>query len=249
MPAVFVHGNPETDAIWGPLLTELGRSDAVCLSPPGFGAPIPDGWGASREDYVDWLTAELERIEAPVDLVGHDWGGGHVVGVATTRPDLIRSWCSDVLGLFHPDYVWHDLAQAWMTPGTGEAAIEQMMSAPVEDAVALFGSFGVGEDIARALAEAADAQMGRCILGLYRSAPESVLRTVDLEAAAERPGLAIVASDDPYVGTEAMIREAASRAGAGVAVLEGAGHWWMTQDPAAAAAVLTSFWERLGPGV
>ena len=46
MTAVFVHGNPETAAVWGPLLDELGRSDVVLLSPPGFGAPLPDGFGA-----------------------------------------------------------------------------------------------------------------------------------------------------------------------------------------------------------
>ena len=39
---VLVHGNPETDAIWGPLVDALGRKDVVRLSPPGFGAPLPD---------------------------------------------------------------------------------------------------------------------------------------------------------------------------------------------------------------
>lgn len=71
----------------------------ICLSPPGFGAPAPDGWGATVEDYRDWLIAELAAIDSPVDLVGHDWGGGHVVTVAMTRPDLLRSWCTDVIGI------------------------------------------------------------------------------------------------------------------------------------------------------
>ena len=42
MTVVLVHGNPETDAIWGPLVDALGRDDVVRLSPPGFGAPLPD---------------------------------------------------------------------------------------------------------------------------------------------------------------------------------------------------------------
>ena len=45
MPKVFVHGNPETAAIWDDLVGELaarGVSDVVRLSPPGFGAPVPD---------------------------------------------------------------------------------------------------------------------------------------------------------------------------------------------------------------
>ena len=39
------------------------------------------------------------------------------------RPDLVRSWATDCAGLAHPDYVWHDMAQAWQTPEVGEAAI------------------------------------------------------------------------------------------------------------------------------
>jgi pimeloyl-ACP methyl ester carboxylesterase len=76
MTVVFVHGNPETDAVWQPLIGELRRDDVVCLSPPGFGAPVPDGFGATYLEYRDWLVGELERFDDPVDLVGHDWGGG-----------------------------------------------------------------------------------------------------------------------------------------------------------------------------
>ena len=61
----------------------------------------------------------------------------------------------------------------------------------------------------------------------------------NLPAAAARPGLAVIAIDDHFVGTEAMRRRAAARAGARVAVLDGLGHWWMVQDPARGAAVLT----------
>ena len=68
--AVFVHGNPETAAVWSPLLAELTRGDVLTLSPPGFGAPVPDGFGATTDEYVAWLAAELESIGEPVDLVG-----------------------------------------------------------------------------------------------------------------------------------------------------------------------------------
>lgn len=115
-PVVFVHGNPETSAIWGPLLAELRHPDAITLSPPGFRAPVPDGFGATADDYAAWLAAQLEQQPGPVDLVGHDWGGGHVMRVAMERPDLIRSWTMDIAGCFAPDYVWHDLAQVWQTP-------------------------------------------------------------------------------------------------------------------------------------
>jgi hypothetical protein len=43
MTVVLVRGNPETDAVWDPLVEALGRDDVVRLSRPGFGAPLPDG--------------------------------------------------------------------------------------------------------------------------------------------------------------------------------------------------------------
>ena len=112
MTAVFVHGNPETAAVWRPLIAELGRDDTYTLSPPGFGAPIPAGFGATSDDYVAWLAAELEAMSEPVDLVGHDWGSNHVVRLSCQRPDLLRSWCGDTAGAFAPDYVWPASSQS-----------------------------------------------------------------------------------------------------------------------------------------
>jgi pimeloyl-ACP methyl ester carboxylesterase len=57
---VLVHGNPETDAIWGPLVDALGHEDVVPLSPPGFGAPLPDDFPATYIANRDWLEGQLE---------------------------------------------------------------------------------------------------------------------------------------------------------------------------------------------
>jgi pimeloyl-ACP methyl ester carboxylesterase len=41
MPKAFVHGNPETAALWEPLFAALrsqGVEDLVALSPPGLGS-------------------------------------------------------------------------------------------------------------------------------------------------------------------------------------------------------------------
>jgi pimeloyl-ACP methyl ester carboxylesterase len=67
----------------------------------------------------------------------------------------------------------------------------------------------------------------------------------NLENAAARPGLSILATDDTYVGTDESRRRAAQRAGARTEVLDGLSHWWMVQAPARGAAVLTNFWEPL----
>lgn len=248
MTVVLVHGNPETDAIWGPLVDALGRDDVVRLSPPGFGAPLPDGFAATYLDYRDWLERELERFDGPVDLVGHDWGGGHVVNVAMHRPDLLRTWASDVVGLFDTDYIWHDLAQVWQTPGAGEELVETMMGGTVEDRTAQMSDLGLPPEIGKSLAEAQGPDMGRAVLELYRSAAQPVLAEAGrgLSTAASRPGLSILATEDPYVGSEDMRRRAAQRAGARTEVLAGLGHWWMVQNPQWAAEVLARFWETAG---
>jgi pimeloyl-ACP methyl ester carboxylesterase len=248
MTVVLVHGNPETDAIWQLLVDALGRDDVVRLSPPGFGAPLPDGFSATYLAYRDWLEDELEGFDEPVDLVGHDWGGGHVVNLVMHRPELVRSWASDVIGLFDPDYVWHDLAQVWQTPGEGEQLIDTMLGGTVQDRAERLVAFGIPLDIATSIAAAQGPEMGRAILLLYRSARQPALAEAGraLANAAARPGLSLLATDDPYVGTIDFRQRTAERAGARTEVLDGLGHWWMVQDPARGAAALTRFWETLG---
>jgi pimeloyl-ACP methyl ester carboxylesterase len=247
MTVVFVHGNPETAALWGPLIEALGRDDVVCLSPPGFGAPLPDGFSATYLAYRDWLEDQLEGFDQPVDVVGHDWGGGHVVNVMMHRPELVRSWASDAVGLFDADYVWHDMAQVWQTPGDGEQLVDAMFGGTVQDRVDQILPFGIPLDIATPIAEAQGPEMGRAVLLLYRSARQPAMAEAGkaLENAAARPGLSLLASEDPYIGPDENRRRAAERAGARTEVLDGLGHWWMVQDPARGASALTRFWETL----
>jgi pimeloyl-ACP methyl ester carboxylesterase len=247
MTAVFVHGVPETPAVWTPLLAQLGRDDVVALQLPGFGVPAPPDFSATKEAYTDWLVTELGTIGEPVDLVGHDWGGGFALRVACTRPDLLRSWVSDVAGLLDPAYVWHDFAQIWQTPGVGEQYFADTLSQPPEAVAALYESVGITPEAAQSFAQAADDEMARCILALYRSAAQPAMAVwgEDAEQAAARPGHVIVPPDDPFAGgAEGPLRSAA-RLGATTTVLDGLGHWWMLQDPARGAQVLRDFWAAL----
>jgi pimeloyl-ACP methyl ester carboxylesterase len=242
--AVFVNGNPETAAIWDALLAELDRPDTLRLSPPGFGAPIPDGFPCTGEAYRDWLIAALEALGQPVDLVGHDIGGSITIRVAMARPDLLRSWVADSIGTYDPDYVWHDLAQGWQTPGAGEVSVAALFGVPLKERVERLVSLGIPAPIAEQIAPAQGPEMGRAILAYYRSGAQPAMADLGrgLSDAAARPGLAIVGTADTLVGSVEMRVRSAARAGAQVARLEGLGHWWMAQDPALAAAALTSFW-------
>ncbi|MHA7665008.1 alpha/beta fold hydrolase [Mycolicibacterium sp. HS_4_1] len=247
MTVVLVHGNPETDAIWGPLVDVLGRDDVVRLSPPGFGAPLPDGFPATYLAYRDWLETELEAIGEPVDLVGHDWGGGHVLTAVMHRPELVRSWVTDVIGTLDPDFAWHDMAQVWQMPGEGEQLVDTMLGGSVEDRAGQMVALGMPLDVATALATAQGPEMGRAILALYRSARQPAMAEAgrDIENLRARPGLALLATADPYIGSGEIRYRAAERAGARTATLDGLGHWWMLQDPVRGATALTEFWATL----
>jgi pimeloyl-ACP methyl ester carboxylesterase len=250
MSVVLLHGNPETPAVWAPLLAQLGRSDVHTPNLPGFGVAATAGFGATKEDYADWFTGVVEGIvatEGPIDLVGHDWGGGIGMRVVATRPELFRSWVCDVLGLFHPDYVWHDFAQIWQTPGAGEDYFAQMNATPVADRAALLVSIGIPQPTAGELAEAGDEEMGRCVLALYRSAAQPAMAAWggELDGAGTRPGLALVAPDDPFVRSTDLAPQVAARLGARVVELTGQGHWWMLNAPALGARVLSEFWASL----
>ena len=240
----LVHGNPETAAVWDRLAPLLDQGPVVRLSPPGFGAVVPPGFTATVEEYCHWLMAELERFEQPVHLVGHDWGGAHVVNVAMTRPELVRSWVCDVIGLFDQDYQWHDLGQVWATPGAGEDAVAAMIDPPVTERAAELVKKGMHKDVAFPVAEGQNAAMGACILRLYRDAVQPTMARLgrNLERAAVRPGLSIMASEDHLAGTDEQRRRASARAGAEIAVLDGLGHWWFTEDPQRGAATLNHFW-------
>ncbi len=248
MPRLFVHGNPESPALWRPLLDALrarGEDDLEALAPPGFGAPVPDGFAATREAYRDWLVGEIEARGGAADLVGHDWGAGHVLGVLAERPDLVRSWAVDSVGLVHPDYVWHELAQAWQTPIVGEDAVAAMLDAPLEQRIETVTSFGIPEDVARELAAAQGADMARCVLALYRSAAQPVMKQLGekLTASPRRPGHVFVATADPFCGTPEMCEAVASSVGASTTTLADRSHWWMFEDLDPIVDALTAHWQ------
>ncbi|MEV1077952.1 alpha/beta hydrolase [Streptomyces sp. NPDC050211] len=250
MTAVFVHGVPETSGLWDRLRARLS-TDSVALRLPGFGgAPRPDGLKSTMDEYAHWLEAELRKLDRPVDLVGHDWGALLVARVATRSTIVLRSWAMDGAGILHPDYTWHDIAQLWQTPGSGEAWASATLG--VSDpgnplsAAAQLTSAGVPEADARVMGESFDSAMASSILSLYRSAlPNPFAHWGDrLTSPTTAPGLVIHATLDPY--DDAVPASAtAAILGARFEPLEDLGHWWMLQDPDTAAAALEKFWADL----
>lgn len=247
MTKVFVHGNPETSAVWRPLIESLnqrGVTDVVTLSPPGFGSPVPDDWSATVDQYRKWLIDELEKIGGDIDLVGHDWGAGIVLSLIGFRPDLVRTWAVDCIGLVHPDYVWHDAALGWQTPEVGEQIIAAMLEMDDDVFADSFVQLGMTDAIAREVKLSINSDMGRCVLGLYRDAAQPAMSRLGERLIVNRPpnGLVFIADQDHYAGTVSMMEEMAEVLDADIARLAQCGHWWMIQNPGEAADYLLRHW-------
>lgn len=234
MPAVLVHGVPDTAELWAPLVASLRRPDVACPRLPGFGAPVPDGFGCTKDEYAEWVAAELTTVGEPVDLVGHDWGSLLAQRVATTRPELVRTWVlAD--GAVSSVFRWHDLAKQWQTPGVGEQFMELMTPDATEAALREAGH----PDPVGAAARADDT-MKAAILALYRSAVDIAAEWTPDPAARRPPALVLWGTRDPYA-PPAYGRAAAQLAGAEYVELD-AGHWSVVERPHETAAALERFW-------
>ena len=237
MPAIFVHGVPDTHHVWDALRPHLSRDDVTAVDLPGFSSPVPDGFNATKEEYVDWLIAEVEKAGEPVDIVGHDWGALLTARLVSVRPDLVRSWAIGGAAI-DEDYVWHDMARSWQTPGVGEQVMQAMSGAALEAGMA---GAGVPAEHASVTASNVDDTMKDCILKLYRSATEVGKEWQPDSESIDRPGLLIWGRKDPYMPVD-FARKMAERTGARLLVFEDASHWWPLEKPAEAASALEEFW-------
>ncbi len=239
MGPVFVHGVPDTGALWKKVRASLPaerRGRAVSL--PGFGAPLPDAFDASMDAYADWLRQAVLMDDAPVDLVGHDWGGLLVMRLASLYPDRVRTWVAGGV-VIHPDYVWHEMAQAWQAPGVGE---EIMALTDADAMVAALVEARVPEADARIAAGHIDETMKDCVLKLYRSASDISARWTQDIGALNARGRVIFGAHDPYCDWR-LGEQQAARAGAAFTLFDACGHWWPLERPKETAALLLDLWD------
>jgi pimeloyl-ACP methyl ester carboxylesterase len=241
MPAVLVHGVPDTTRLWDPLVGHLRRADVVSLALPGFGRPLPAGFTPSKEGYSEWLTAEIAAMGEPVDLVGHDWGGLLVQRVASTRPDLVRTLATGS-GPCDVEYAWHEMAQLWQTPEIGEQIMAGWLALPAAERAVGLEAGGAPPELAAIQADAVDERMAECILVLYRSAVTVGAEWQPaIDAMPHRRSLVLWGADDVYAPPWIAERLAA-RLDARLLVFDGCGHWWPWARAADAAAALEELW-------
>ena len=240
MPAVFVHGVPDTTAVWDAVVSRLQRKDVVRLALPGFACPLPRGFGATKEEYVDWILAQLATLSGPIDLVGHDWGGLLVTRVVSVQPTAVRSWVAGAAPLDR-EFVWHPAARAWQTPGMGEKVMAGLTAETLQAALVAAGV--PAADAARAGGKV-DATMKQCILNLYRSAVNAGAEWEDDLRRVSAPGLVLWGEKDPYASVDFGAR-LAEKTRARFVPFAGGSHWWQLERPAEVAAELERHWSAV----
>ncbi|MDJ0922765.1 MAG: alpha/beta hydrolase [Henriciella sp.] len=239
---MFLHGVPDTPAMWGPVIEALGLADKDYRAPamPGFGCPVPAGFDCTKEAYVDWYIREIEAAAAehgPVDMVGHDWGAIITIRAASLRPDLVRTW-TVANALPHPDYQWHTMARRWQTPIIGELVMALAPAAALKKGLA---DQGLPTDLAAEEAAHWNGTMKGAILKLYRSAKTAGTDWYDeIDKLPER-GLIFWGVDDPYVPVEIAEKFAADTSAA-LSKQTQTGHWSIVERAPELAEALKAHW-------
>ncbi|MFK0022760.1 alpha/beta fold hydrolase [Streptomyces sp. NPDC090798] len=238
MPAILVHGVPDTHRVWDGVRRHLIRSDVEAWDLPGFGTPRPRGFGSTKEEYADWLIERLERVGEPVDLVGHDWGCVLTARVASLRPDLVRTWAGSSAPV-SADYVWHPLAKIWQDPVEGDRFMDELH--PASFAKDLMEHFDVPAEVAGDMVLRVDGTMRDSILKLYRSA-ETVGAQWEPELAnVSAPCLVFWGTLDPACPVEFAGKLGGAVRASRVVELD-CNHWTAVQKPAEVAAALEAHW-------
>lgn len=244
-PKLFIHGVPDSPAVWRPLIAMLGdMPESTIHTPalPGFTAPPPKDFTPTKDNYADWLVKQIEMLHAtqgPIDIIGHDWGAILALRAASLRPKLIHSWVISG-AVIHPDYRGHVTAKRWATPLLGELIMALASPSVIKKTLI---EEGLPEDIAAEESSHWNKSTRRCILGLYRSAKGLRFTGDWLSDLACLPakGLVLWGENDPYV--DARFGESFA-AGCAVPFHIGAdaGHWMIAQRPAFATQHLKPLW-------
>ncbi|GAB4272911.1 MAG: alpha/beta fold hydrolase [Candidatus Rifleibacteriota bacterium] len=95
-PLLMIHGNPSWSFLYRDMIKEFSGSMRT-IAPDHIGCGLSDKPGLEDFDYrlkdhVNNLEALVEslKLQEPVNLVVHDWGGAIGMGYATRHPEKIK---------------------------------------------------------------------------------------------------------------------------------------------------------------
>jgi pimeloyl-ACP methyl ester carboxylesterase len=226
-PVVFLHGNPDTHAVWA---TTVGAMTGVrCIAPdlPGFGRSTPPLLDLSLESQARWVRGLLAALDLDrVHLVVHDIGGVYGLAFATLHPQRLLS-LTVLDTIFFADYHWHFFGRVWRTRWLGEAAMALSMKWLFVSQLRRGSPALPSEYADLAFAEFTPATK-RHVLDYYRASSPSIWEGWEdrmRAAIANVPTLVLWGDADPFIGKKFADRF-------GVAPVHCPhGHWLMVEDP------------------
>lgn len=238
-PIVFLHGNPDTHALWGSIVQHLAAKHR-CVAPdlPGFGkSRAPSDYDCSLENQAAFVRGLVDALGLDrVHLVVHDVGGTYGLSFASLHPERLRSLTIFNVNHF-PDYRYHFWARVWRTPVLGELSLA-IMNRPLFVREMRRGS----PRMPRAYADHAYDAFGRdakhMVLRWYRYMDPERWSGWDaklLAATASTPKLVLWGDLDPF-----LPKHIAERYEAEVRHFADCGHWVMAEEPEAAATALAA---------
>lgn len=244
MVCVMIHGVPDTPILWDALIKQLGLGKDQVRAPalPGFTAPPPPNFTASKEAYVDWLIDQLETEYAatgPIDLVGHDWGAILCIRAAQLRPDLIKSWTA-MNAVILPGAHWHRVARLWQKPVVGKVL---MACTRPWIARRMLPKVGMPAAMVNRDPHRFNRYMKRSILGLYRSAINVDNEWGDDLANLAKRGLVIWGGQDRFMSVK-KAKRFSKMWDVPLHINPKQGHWAPYEDPQALANLLRQHWNQ-----
>ena len=243
---VLLHGNPDTHAVWGPVVERLAVGHH-CITPdlPGFGkSRAPDDFDCSLASQGAWVAGLLDQLGLErVHLVVHDVGGSYGLAFASENAHRLRSLTIFNTNFF-PDYRWHFWARVWRTRVLGEIAMA-IANRPLFVRELKRGSPNMTTEYARAAYAEFGRDAKRMALRWYRAMDPEVHVGWDeklLAATAHTPVQVLWGDRDPF-----MLPATADRYGTdSVQHFADCGHWLMIEDPDASASAIAALVARAG---
>jgi len=243
VPALCLHGFPETSYMWRQVLPALGDSGRRAIAPdlPGFGDSPPDlpGTWERQVRMVERFRQELglERVV----LVVHDWGGLIGLRWACEHPEAVATLVVSNTGFF-ADGKWHGMARALRTQGEGERLVTSMNR---DGFAQMLGAVSSGID-ARVAAEywkTFETEGGRQgILDLYRSGDFEKLERYDGRLGELKvPTLVLWGENDLFAPVAGAYRFKREIPDAKLVVLKDAGHFVYADEPKRCAVEIVEF--------
>jgi pimeloyl-ACP methyl ester carboxylesterase len=206
MPILFLHGSPDTGAMWTPVIERLGSGfRAIAPDMPGYGAStLPKDFDFSLDNMADFVRDLLAalNVNEPVVLVMTDFGGHYGMAFAVKYPDKVRGLVISNTS-FTREYDWHFFAKLYRVPLLGEFLLAGTSRSMMIRAMRNFAP-AVPEEYVDCSYETGfgSPKVRRTILRMYRvrNAPDFVGWDDRLKAlTAHKPALVLWGDKDPFV--------------------------------------------------